>query len=71
LKHLESTIAGKLPQELTRKVEELLESYRVENSELMGRVEENNRIVFELEAKLKQLENKYFSTAWKLSSTKR
>jgi hypothetical protein len=43
----------------------------VENSELMGRVEENNRIVFELEAKLKQLENKYFSTAWKLSSTKR
>jgi hypothetical protein len=48
LKHLESTIAGKLPQELTRKVEELLESYRVENSELMGKVEENNRIVFEL-----------------------
>jgi len=56
---------------LTRKVEELLESYRVENSDLMGKVEESNRIVFELEAKLKQLENKYFSTAWKLSSTKR
>ena len=48
LKHLESSLAGKLPQELTRKVEELLESYRVENSELMGKVEENNRIVFEL-----------------------
>jgi|JI9StandDraft_1071089.scaffolds.fasta_scaffold1140139_2 predicted RNase H-like nuclease (RuvC/YqgF family) len=48
LKHLEATLAGKLPQELTRKVEELLESYRSENSELMGKVEESNRIVFEL-----------------------
>lgn len=52
-------------------MEELLESYRRENGELMGRVEESNRVIFELEERLKKVESKYFSTAWKLSSTKR
>jgi hypothetical protein len=37
----------------------------------MGRVEESSRVIFELEERLKKVETKYFSTAWKLSSTKR
>ena len=52
-------------------MEELLESYRVENSELSAQLEERNREIMDLEIKMKKLENKYFNTVWKLSSTKR
>ena len=34
-------------------------------------MEERNRMMMDLEIKLKKVENKYFSTVWKLSSTKR
>jgi predicted RNase H-like nuclease (RuvC/YqgF family) len=57
--------------DLSQQVEELLESYRVENNELSGQLQEQNRIIMDLEGRLKRTENKYFSTAWKLSSTKR
>lgn len=64
-------LAKQTSPELTKKVEELLESYRTDNAELMGQVEEASRTIMELQDKLKKTENKYFSTAWKLSSTKR
>ena len=49
----------------------MLESYRSDNAELMGRLEESSRLNFELEQRLKRVETKYFSTAWKLSSANR
>jgi len=43
----------------------------VDNSELSAQLEEKNKVVMDMEVKLKKLENKYFNTVWKLSSTKR
>jgi predicted RNase H-like nuclease (RuvC/YqgF family) len=68
---MEIAIAFQVPKDITLQVEELLESFRVENGELSAQLEEKNRIIMDLETKLKKTENKYFSTAWKLSSTKR
>ena len=71
LKRLESAVAEKMGPDLSGKVEELLESYRVENAELQGKMQEKERLIDELERKLKSTEVKYFETSWKLSSTKR
>lgn len=71
LKKLQISIAANLPNDLTKKVEELLESYRVDNSDLSAQLGEKNKMILDLEAKLKRTENKYFSATWKLSSTKR
>ena len=43
----------------------------MDNSELSAQLEEKNKVVMDMEVKLKKLENKYFNTVWKLSSTKR
>lgn len=43
---MEIALSKSSPGELGKKVEELLESFRLENGELMGRVEESNRIIF-------------------------
>ena len=48
MKRLEGILCEKLPKDLTGKVEELLESYRVDNGELQANLEEKNRIIFEL-----------------------
>ncbi len=64
-------MAARSPKELEGKVEVLLESYRVENGELQAHLEEKERVIFELEGRLRKIENKYFDASWKLSSTKR
>lgn len=71
LKRLEVALSSAHSPEIGKKVEELLESYRSENAQLMGRLEESNRLNFQLEQKLKRVESKYFNTAWKLSSANR
>lgn len=71
LKKMEKAIASQVPHDITAQVEELLESYRMENSDLSAQLEERNKMLMDLEVKGKKMENKYFSTAWKLSSTKR
>jgi len=71
MKKLELALAAKMPQDVSDKVEELLESYRLENGDLGAQLEEKNRIIMELDGKLRKLENKYFSAAWKLSTAQR
>lgn len=47
LKKLELAIASQVPKDITLQVEELLESYRVENSELHAELEEKNKMVMD------------------------
>ena len=71
MKKLEVAIASQMPQDVSYKVEELLESYRIQNGELGAQIQEKNCIIMELDSRLKKVENKYFNTAWKLSSAER
>lgn len=37
----------------------------------MGGIAQKDRVIFEMEQKIKSLESKYFSSAWKLSAQRR
>lgn len=52
-------------------MEALLNEYRDDNTEMRGALESQNRIIMELEEKLRTIESKYFQTEWKLSSQNR